>query len=266
MNSSVAVAQTENRLLPPESAIRSVVHPCIFEGKPTLFFEKGLAESDPQQFRLQADFAREYGLRLIEERRKAREETILDRRRASLPMLILSASVASVCQISQLEAHELHQTQGHVSSLDVAKVLESDEQIVHQLLGWIRAQDISVATLMQSPLVRRSTQPEMLQLAFGESMPASMNASELKVYGLYNFKNETVYLLDEINLSTIKGRAVLVHELVHYAQYRDGLNNRVRCVNELETLAYQLEARYLRQHSVQPEFTAKDVRQLSACS
>ena len=137
---------------------------------------------------------------------------------------------------------------------------------MHQLLAWIRAQDISVATLMQSPLVKRSTQPEMLRLAFGEKMPASMNASELKVYGLYNFKNETVYLLDEINLSTIKGRAVLVHELVHYAQYRDGLNNRVRCVNELETLAYQLEARYLQHHSVQPDFTAKDVHQLSACS
>ena len=119
---------------------------------------------------------------------------------------------------------------------------------------------------MQSPAVRRSSQTDMLKLAFGENMPASMNASELKVYGLYNFKNETVYLLDEINLSTIRGRAVLVHELVHYAQYREGVNNRVRCVNELETLAYELEARYLKQHSMEPEFTAKDVHQLSACS
>lgn len=259
-------AEFNNNPLPQIGrSARSVVHPCMFEGKPTLFYEKGLAKTDPQQFRLQKTFAKENGFQLLEERREARAETEFDRRRATLPMLVLGASIASALPL-QLEAHELSGSRSQVASLDVGKILENDSQIVHQLLAWIRAQDISVANLMQSPAVKRSTQTDMLKLAFGENMPASMNASELKVYGLYNFKNETVYLLDEINLSTIRGRAVLVHELVHYAQYRDGVNNRVRCVNELETLAYELEARYLKQHSMEPEFTAKDVHQLSACS
>ncbi len=262
-----ATAEFNNSPIPQIGAsTRSVVHPCIFEGKPTLFYEKGLASSAPQLFQLQKSFAEDNGFQLLEERREARAETAFDRRRASLPMLVLGASIASALPLQQLGAHELSASHSQLTSLGVAKVLENDSQIVHQLLAWIRAQDISVADLMQSPAVKRSSQTDMLKLAFGENMPASMNASELKVYGLYNFKNETVYLLDEINLSTIRGRAVLVHELVHYAQYRDGVNNRVRCVNELETLAYELEARYLKQHSMEPEFSAKDVHQLSACS
>ena len=244
---------------------RTVVHPCIFEGKPTLFFEKGLAQSNPNLFRQQQDFAARHGFQLLEERRGSRKPTEFDRRRVGLPMLVLGASVLGGSHVGMAVAHEGHGLQTVDANTFVGHVLENDEQIVHQLLAWIRAQDISVATLLQSPKVERSSQQQMLRLAFGERMPASMNASELKVYGLYNFKNETVYLLDEIDLKTIRGRAVLVHELVHYAQYRDGANNRVRCVNELETLAYQLEAKFLAQYGVQADFSSHDVEKLSTC-
>ena len=245
--------------------LRSVVHPCIFDGKPTLFFEKGLAKRDPILFQQQQDFAQRHGFQLLEERRSARKPTEFDRRRFGLPMLVLGASVAGGLQSNVVSAHENHRVHTIDANKLTAQVLENDEQIVYQLLAWIRAQDISVASLLQSPKVKRSTQQQMLQLAFGEQMPASMNATELKVYGLYNFKNETVYLLNEIDLSTIRGRAVLVHELVHYAQYRDGVNNRVRCVNELESLAYKLEARFLTEYGIQPDFNAHDVNQLSTC-
>ena len=180
-------------------------------------------------------------------------------------MLVLGATVIGGMQSGGVVAHENHGLKALDGSTGTAQILEDDKQIVHQLLAWIRAQDISVATLLQSPKVERSTQQEMLRLAFGEQMPASMNTSKLKVYGLYNFKNETVYLLNEIDLNSIKGRAVLVHELVHYAQYRDGLNNRVRCVNELESLAYKLEAKYLGEYGIQADFSAHDVQQLSTC-
>ena len=265
MSASIVPFKAPASSLPSTSA-RSVVHPCIFEGRPTLFFEKGLAKSNPAQYQLQVEFAARHGFQLLEERRSARKSTPHDRRRASLPMLVLGASMAGIAQPNLVLAH------GNDAAHDIeirtgqAQILENDEQIVHQLLAWIRAQDITVATLLQSPKVERSTQQEMLRLAFGEKMPASMDTSQLKVYGLYNFKNETVYLLNEINLSTIKGRAVLVHELVHYAQYREGVNNRVRCVNELETLAYTLEAKFLAQHGIEADFNHHDIDKISACA
>ena len=39
-------------------SLRSVVHPCIFEGKPTLFYEKGLQNANPVLFQ-------RHGLRLL---------------------------------------------------------------------------------------------------------------------------------------------------------------------------------------------------------
>ena len=264
LSASILPFKASNLPLSQKSA-RSVVHPCIFDGKPTLFFEKGLEISNPVQYRLHEEFAARHGFQLLEERRSARKSTAYDRRRASLPMLVLGASVAGLSQPNLALAHG--NAAAHETSVgsDQAQILENDEQIVHQLLAWIRAQDITVAALLQSPKVERSSQQEMLRLAFGERMPASMDTSQLKVYGLYNFKNETVYLLNEINLSTIRGRAVLVHELVHYAQYREGVNNRVRCVNELETLAYTLEEKFLAQHGLQADFDHHDIDQLSTC-
>ncbi|MEM7467880.1 MAG: DUF6647 family protein, partial [Pseudomonadota bacterium] len=214
---------------------------------------------------LQVEFADLHGFRLLEERRSSQQHPRFERRRYGLPMLVLGASIAGISQPELCHAHGDHAHADVDFGAKDMQTVESDEQIVYQLLAWISAQDISVSTLLQSPKVERSTPRQMLRMAFGEDMPASMKASELKVFGLYNFKNETVYLLNEIQLDTIRGRAVLVHELVHYAQYRDGENNRVRCVNELETLAYELEAKYLAEYGVQPDFDHHDVEQLSTC-
>ena len=175
---------------PPLKTARSVVHPCIFEGKPTLFFEKGLANSNPGQYQLHVEFATQHGFQLLEERRGAKKTTHYDRRRASLPMLVLGASVAGFAQPNLVLAHSNGTTHDTATNAATAQILENDEQIVHQLLAWIRAQDITVATLLQSPNVERSSQQEMLRLAFGERMPASMGTSELKVYGLYNFETK----------------------------------------------------------------------------
>ncbi|KKN14098.1 hypothetical protein LCGC14_0999670 [marine sediment metagenome] len=61
---------------------------------------------------------------------------------------------------------------------------------------------------------------------------------------LYNWMNNTVYVLDSTNLTTLSGKSELAHELVHYLQYSHGIDKQVACIKELEPLAYKIQAKY----------------------
>lgn len=75
----------------------------------------------------------------------------------------------------------------------------------------------------------------------------------------------TVYLLDSVDLETETGRGVLLHELVHYLQYEEQIDKQADCKNELEALAYMLEAKYLTEHDINPGFTQEHINKLSEC-
>lgn len=240
------------------------MHPCLFEGQPTIFYEAGLRQRDPEGFRWHVEFAAANGLRLREERRSTPHAVVKERRGKGLTMLVLGASLFGMA--GGAAAGSPGVVSGALSTPRAPMTAApSDEFVVRDLLDWLSAQNVAVDPLWRGPLVKRVSQDEILALAFGGQLPASVSRDSLKVYGLYNFKNETIYLMDDIDLASEHGRSVLVHELVHYLQYQDGTNNRVRCKNELETLAYELEARYLQQHDHAPGFSAGQVRRLSLC-
>lgn len=55
-----------------------------------------------------------------------------------------------------------------------------------------------------------------------------------------------ILLAHDLDTDTPLGRSYLLHELVHAAQYRSGVQTRVRCEGELEREAYHLQTLWLR--------------------
>ena len=103
-------------------------------------------------------------------------------------------------------------------------------------------------------------------VAFGGSLPKAVNPDNLKIFGLYNFNEGAVYLLDSIDLNTDEGKGILLHELVHYLQYQTNMDDNVKCKNELESLAYVLEAKFLDPHDHKHNISVSHIQKVSAVS
>lgn len=64
--------------------------------------------------------------------------------------------------------------------------------------------------------------------------------------GAYLPDSGRIELAPDLDLATPLGQSFLLHELVHAAQYRHGIDRRVACVGQLEAEAYAVQAAFLR--------------------
>lgn len=64
--------------------------------------------------------------------------------------------------------------------------------------------------------------------------------------GAYVPATGRILLASDLDTDSPLGRSYLLHELVHAAQYRAGVETRVRCEAELEREAYHLQTTWLR--------------------
>ena len=63
--------------------------------------------------------------------------------------------------------------------------------------------------------------------------------------GEFDRESGAIVLSRDLDLADPFARSVLLHELVHAAQIRAGLDREVACLALLEPLAYEVQARYL---------------------
>lgn len=139
------------------------------------------------------------------------------------------------------------------------------KELVASLLVWISANTPLAWQPGHAPQVMQVSRAEIVRTAFEGRLPRGMNFSRLKIVGLYQFRERNVYMVDTLDLDTVRGRAALVHELVHYLQYQAGTHEQVACKNELEPTAYAAQALYLAQNGVDPGFTSHHVESVSTC-
>ena len=66
-------------------------------------------------------------------------------------------------------------------------------------------------------------------------------------------------------MDTNEGKGILLHELVHYLQYQTGVDKDAKCKNELESLAYVLEAKFLESHDHKHNINASHISKVSEC-
>ena len=139
------------------------------------------------------------------------------------------------------------------------------KDIVVSLLLWISSQSSLVYDGTTTPGVIKVSKHELVNEMYDGAPPFSLNVNAVTAIGMYNFNKGDIYLLDHIDLNTVTGRSVLLHELVHFLQYEHGIDKTISCKRKLELLAYTLEKKYLISHNVRPHFGDSHIQRANTC-
>ncbi len=262
----------------PKNKQQAMVHPCIIDGQHTLVYEHGLATKDPDSFQQIVDFADSQAYQLKEDRRSDFLEgvkRVKNRRRANVvSVMVLTAGLMS--QTAQAKSDDAHENGVHISNdtsqtqteatldLDLDS-FNTEEELAAGLLGWLNNHSSFAYVIDNVPDIKKVSARKIAEVAFGGELPKAINPESLKIFGLYNFNEKAVYLLDSIDLNTDEGKGILLHELVHYLQYQTGVDKGAKCKNELESLAYVLEAKFLESNNHRHNITASHIDKVSQC-
>lgn len=119
-------------------------------------------------------------------------------------------------------------------------------EVIMALLMWIGANSEYDVEFPQ-PIVVMTTQGNMCQ-QFGINDKFRCEISGLK--GFYNEK-ETIYLGTDFDPKDSHHVSRLLHELVHYVQYKNG-KGKSRCRGEVEVEAYDLQDKWRETKGLQP--------------
>ncbi len=258
---------------------QAMVHPCIINGQHTLVYENGLALKNPSAFQQISEFANNQGYQLKEDRRSDFLEGIKrvkNHRRANVVSVMALTAGMLMTQTALAKSDDDHDHGFHISSdVDNTQVEEgfdldldsfnTDGELAAGLLGWINSHSSFEYDIKNIPDIKKVSATEIATVAFGGELPAAVNPDTLKIFGLYNFNEGSVYLLDSIDLDTDEGKGILLHELVHYLQYQTGMDDNVKCKNELESLAYVLEAKFLESNDHKHNISASHIQKVSQC-
>ena len=82
---------------------------------------------------------------------------------------------------------------------------------------------------------------------------------------LYDHDQDRILVSARIDVNSPYGRSVLIHELVHFIQYRQGAQDQVNCLNALEKEAYETQALYMAAHDIPMNFDKLTVALRSIC-
>jgi hypothetical protein len=257
---------------------QAMVHPCIIDGKHTLVYENGLEQNDALAFQQIAEFAKTQGYQLKEDQRSDFLEGIKrvkNRRRANVvSVMMLTAGLMSTSaqaksafghDIDLHDTNELTHTQASGGFDFDLNSYNTEEELVSGLLGWINDHSSFKYDIDTLPDIKKVSSRKIAEVAFGGTLPKAVNPDNLQIFGLYNFNEKAVYLLDTIDLKTDEGKGILLHELVHYLQYQTGMDDKAECKNELESLAYVLEAKFLESNNHRHNITDSHIDKVSQC-
>lgn len=87
------------------------------------------------------------------------------------------------------------------------------------------------------------------------------------VHALYDHKKEIIYLADDIDLATLEGASILLHELVHHYQKVSGALDSYSCIRASEKLAYETQRQFLLANNadLMPELNEFNILMRSMC-
>jgi hypothetical protein len=230
---------------------------CVIDGKRAIVYSRGLASTNPSYLEYLTHFADEFEIHLQEVRRVQNIPVSYERRYYSLFAILLSLLLINSAAFAE----------NYRVNNDENIELNVQEQNITQLLNWIRFKmsRLEFEVGRELPNIQRLPRSKMYKLAFGDNIPRVSSKPSASIYGLYNYEDKTIYMLDSIDINTTKGKAILLHELVHYLQYQNGHDHHVECKNRLEYLAYYLEAAYLKEHGEKVGFSKNHLRRVVQC-
>jgi hypothetical protein len=121
------------------------------------------------------------------------------------------------------------------------------------------------------PQLEQVDQRALVIRLFKDKLPANLSERQLdalenSVMALYAHDLRTIVVGDRVDLASLQGRVVLVHELVHFMQYELGHDREAPCQQVLERDAYQIQHTYMRAHGLTPEEDPFTLAIRSSCS
>lgn len=114
------------------------------------------------------------------------------------------------------------------------------------LLAWIGGQTgyAVPATAEELPAVERLDPAAMARLVYPQASQERLRQrTVLGAYDVHKGPNGTIYLSADLDLADEANQGVLVHELVHFLQYRSG--KAFRCLGKMEAEAYAVTRAWL---------------------
>lgn len=251
-----------------------LVHPCVIDGESTLIYRNKLHKRNPSLYRYLVEFAGRNGFQLKEDQRFGRRGLRKDHKGRLMPVMILGASMVTQATFAADAAGDSNEN--HVLNDDSLDKTGSHtinpfsdnfmDGLMVELLNWINDNSTFSYSPEHFPSVKRVSPVKMANIAFGGNMRKNLDLKKFKIYGLYNFEENSIYIVNWLDLETDKGKAILLHELVHFLQYQYGHEKNVQCRNELEALAYLLESRYLSAHDDHdPGISVSNINKLTQC-
>lgn len=117
------------------------------------------------------------------------------------------------------------------------------ETLLLSLLGWLyQHTDYDDRVVLPNITV---TEVANLCQNYGVDSLADCQAMQLK--GFYN-EQRTIFLHADFRQTNLQDQSWLVHELVHYLQWKQGANQ--QCWGKLEAEAYQVQDAWLQAHGI----------------
>ncbi len=267
-----------SRIMSDKMQTQTMVHPCIINGQHTLVHERGLREKDSIAYQHILEFAQKNGFHVKEDQRADFLEGIKrvkNKRRANVvTMMALTATMLSqnVAAKSAEDAHAAHLANAS-AQIDMIGDFDFDmdayatqDEMMSAMFSWINDHSSFSHDVTNMPDIMKVSAKQMAEVAFGGELPQSVDPEKLRIYGLYNFNEGAVYILDSLDLKSDKGKGILLHELVHFLQYQYEKDEEVKCKNELESLAYVLEARFLQSHDREHKINMAHINRVSQCT
>jgi hypothetical protein len=255
-----------------------MVHPCIIDGKKTLVYEQGLKKNAPETYQHLSDYAHNNNYSIKEDRRADFIEGVRRVKEPSranvITIMVLSASLFSQAATADFPNYsgmteplsEIEQMQVYANADLEMSSFNTVEDLMGGLVGWINNHTSFKHDANKLPELVFANPHVIAEVAFGKELQSNIDAEKLNILGLYNFNDQTIYILDSLDLKTEEGKAILLHELVHYLQYEDSIDKNVECRNELEVLAYTLEAEYLHAQKINHNITQQHINKISTCN
>ncbi len=112
------------------------------------------------------------------------------------------------------------------------------QELLVTLLIWIEVNTAYSSTVVLPNVIM--TEPYNVCAIYGINNKNQCDSA--KIMGFYN-KNVTIYLHSNFQTENKVDQSRLLHELIHYLQWRNG-KNKTTCLGHLEVEAYQIQDKW----------------------
>lgn len=137
------------------------------------------------------------------------------------------------------------------------------KEVMFTLLLWVSQHTGLSIDTNNLPLVKQLPNDQLATIMFRGDVPAGYNQHRL--LGVFQHHENIIYISESIDLNTIYGQSVLVHELVHHLQFANDLDHNSPCRKSLERLAYELQREFLLAHNHRSMFSQQHIQKKSQC-